>query len=314
VASGTDLWRGNLEVVTAPFVFAPDGRTVASIVNLQVRVVEVVGREERLHIDAQAGGSKPVTPQSLAFAPDGRVLAVGSLQGEVLLYDLPSGKELGRFKGHRGGVAALAFSPDGARLASGGVDATVLVWDAANLVKKNRPAIAVPKDADIAALWDDLAGRGDKAHRALWALTAAPQKSVEVFQEKLKAAPSLDPMRIAKLIAALDDESYDTRQKATETLGALPEAEPEMQKALANNPSAEMQRRLKTALGNLEGATATPPDQVREARAVEVLEILGTPEAKQLLEKLAKGAESAPLTQDCRAALARLAKKAPASR
>ena len=54
------------------------------------------------------------------------------------------------------------------------------------------------------------------------------------------------------------------------------------------------------------------PDLVREARAVEVLEMLNTPVAKELLEKLAKGAADASLTRECQAALDRLAKKAPA--
>ncbi len=44
-------------------------------------------------------------------------------------------------------------------------------------------------------------------------------------------------------------------------------------------------------------------------RTVEVLEIAGTPEARQVLEQLAKGAPEARLTQEAKASLERLAKQ-----
>jgi hypothetical protein len=57
------------------------------------------------------------------------------------------------------------------------------------------------------------------------------------------------------------------------------------------------------------GSGSVAADQIRESRALEVLELIGTPEAKQLLETLAKGPEDAPFTRECKAALARLARK-----
>ena len=44
-------------------------------------------------------------------------------------------------------------------------------------------------------------------------------------------------------------------------------------------------------------------------RAVEVLERIGTPEARQVLAKLADGAPEARLTQEAKASLQRLAKR-----
>jgi hypothetical protein len=76
--------------------------------------------------------------------------------------------------------------------------------------------------------------------------------------------------------------------------------------ALAMKPSPEQKRRLEELV---EALKTCPPDPelVRPTRALEVLERIGTPEAKELLETLAKGAAEAPLTQDAKATLKRLA-------
>ena len=52
---------------------------------------------------------------------------------------------------------------------------------------------------------------------------------------------------------------------------------------------------------------AMQPESIRDWRAVEVLEFIGTPAARRVLEKLAGGATEALLTREAKAALKRLA-------
>jgi RNA polymerase sigma factor (sigma-70 family) len=128
-ASGRELrrWPHNCEIVWW-IRFLPDGKTLAwgpdlaggiSLASLQrdqpVRRIEGVGFYRSLDLSA-----------------DGKLLATGSTEHRVEVWDLVAGRRVHHFNAHgkKGmAAAAVAISADGRLVASGGADGTIRLWD-----------------------------------------------------------------------------------------------------------------------------------------------------------------------------------------
>ena len=73
------------------------------------------------------------TVTSVAFSPTGKILASGSADQRVRLWDLTTGEHLHTFSNHTSKISALAFARDDV-LASGSSDGTVFIWDLSKII------------------------------------------------------------------------------------------------------------------------------------------------------------------------------------
>jgi WD40 repeat protein len=304
--------------LTATFVtnmaFAPDGRTLAlvhnsvvapaprpALPNYSISLYEVASGKERCQWTPEGRAN------ALAFAPDGRSLAVGFPDGTIRLLSVQTGEALGQLKGHHGTVQQLVFAANGRQLLTGGSDGSPLLWDSASIVRSPPASAGELTAAQLDALWTELGGEdGGKAYRALGALTADPARVVPWVRERVKPAVGFETARIDKLIADLDGDKFAVRQQAAEELEKLGElAVPGLEKVLETKPSLNLRQRVDELLSKVT-TFQVPADVLHSLRAVEVLERISTPEAKQVMEGLAKGAPGARLTLDAQRTLERL--------
>src|SRR5207244_1900686 len=129
--------------------------------------------------------------------------------------------------------------------------------------------------------------------------------TVPFLRERLQAKTDSDLKLADHLIADLDSGEFTVRETAAKKLAEMGEpAEPALRQALAGRPSAEVRRRAEAML------TSPRPipsgSFLREFRAVWILERIGTPAAREVLEKLGGGFPDAPLTREAKISLQRL--------
>jgi hypothetical protein len=170
------------------------------------------------------------------------------------------------------------------------------------------PCRAATVDVDV--LWNDLASEdATRAFRAIRLLEAVPEQAVALIRARVKPAVAIEPAKLERWIAELDGPQFTVRRAAYDNLiGAGLQAEPPVRRALAASPSLEVRRRLETLLDRQARHVLTGKE-LQAWRATEVLETIGTPEARQLLQSLARGAPGDRVTEEASGCLTRLARK-----
>ncbi|MBI3208314.1 MAG: WD40 repeat domain-containing protein [Candidatus Solibacter usitatus] len=133
---------------------------------------------------------------SLAFSPDGKLLAAGSSDGMVRVWDVAAGtKPKETLRQHGGWVTGVAFSPDGKLFASASADRTAQVWDTRDwkaLVRLPQPptdvanAVAFSPDGQFLAI--AIGGTTEHAVRLWRTQTLQEQKEVDTSRPKRRSA------------------------------------------------------------------------------------------------------------------------------
>jgi hypothetical protein len=244
----------------------------------------------------------------MSFSPDSRTLATtGSPGWAAALWEVNTGKPRGRFTGHQGKIYTLVFAPDCKHLASGADDTTALLWDL-SLISTSSSNPERPR-TDMSANWGELASEdGKNAYHALWSLVATPEETIAFLKDRLQAVAPVDAKRIDQLIGQLDSDDFDVRERATRELEKFEATvEETLRQAFERSASTEVRTRAKAILAKLDPNRS--PALVRQLRAIELVERIGTPSARRLLATVASGAPGARLTREAKAALERLANR-----
>lgn len=314
-----DQWATSLQGgFPVPAAFSRDGRLLAVVesewderpdatprMHNIAQVWELATRQRVFAIDVPDG----VTSQAV-FSTDGRVLMTAGSDG-IALWDTASGRPILERHAFCGKVTALDLSPDGRFLATALEDTSVLVWDvsAVGIGRQAKPKRAASDErgtgGNFQLLWADLMSRDAKqGQSAVWRLAATPERSVSALGEHVHVVAAATPAHLKRLVKQLDSPRFAERDKAFQELRDLDrQALAPLQQGLRAKPSAEAERRIHALIDGLRSEPT--PVRLREMRALQVLEAIATPEAIEVLKRLANGPADAPLTRDAKESLER---------
>ncbi len=138
LSSGIQFWSirnkkllDTLEGWTSQFIVTPDWTILAESNSYTVRLWRIqdktlVREIETTPLYGENIGQTGIS--TLAFSPDGEILAIGLTNGMIQLWQVSSGKLLYSLQGHNNTIGSLAFSPNGGLLASGSWDNNITLW------------------------------------------------------------------------------------------------------------------------------------------------------------------------------------------
>ena len=247
---------------------------------------------------------------AVGWTPAVGVAAKAPAEWEVITRDLF--KEHGAFNMTGMALTAMHGSTDFALFDHMLLGQSVAGLDRATDAALGRVKPAKPLEGED-ALWADLLGADQpKAAAAIRAFLAAAPDQVKFIGEKL-AKPSADAYRTARirrLATELDSDDFETRNAAAEGLIKIGAPVLDTVRALAaNGENDEVRFRARMILKKLGANGAAMAPSGKMARVVRVLERAGTPEARDILKRMAGAEYGFDGSHDARLALERLAKK-----
>ncbi|MGH7226436.1 MAG: WD40 repeat domain-containing protein, partial [Gemmataceae bacterium] len=288
IRSGREIrhWQKGGTLYWSSFAVSPDGRRLVAQCygGDPMEVWDLTAKNQPSHFTQLPGIDR------LLFSPDGRTLVLGDTHsGRLTLWETLSERVRGELSGHLGAISCLAFSPDGKHLATASEDTSILIWD---MRRSPSEDVSAPlQDGELETLWRHLGERdARRAYRAVLRLAAHPAATLPYLRKHLTASAPVDPRRVRRRIDELDDKRLAVRERARRELEEVVEnAKPLLRRALTEKPTLEVRLRIENILASSPPLYSdnAPADRLRELRSVEVLERIGSSEARRFLAVLA---------------------------
>jgi RNA polymerase sigma factor (sigma-70 family) len=259
IATGKERRAIRSRIRTFHPTLSPDGRFLAMLglderrrggkLDASIHLWELASGQEATTLEGHE-----VASRDLAFSPDGRFLASGSVgeatgkEESVRVWDLATGRESRRFLGHLGPINAVKFTPDGRSVVSGSEDGTALVWDVSELSAHAHTGRPITAEM-LRVRWQEMAAADARAaYRATWDLSAP--SAVAFLRERLRPASSPDPAGVPATDGPIAPREILRTLRAIAALerAGTPEAAAVLERMARGNPGAIETRDAQSAL------------------------------------------------------------------
>ena len=310
-----DIVKKTVTVLSSPttiartVVISEDGNWLAATYN---RTKEVQLWDLRNpHQKNQKLVAHTATAQSVCFSPDSRFIATTGWDSDVYLWDVLTGKQLGKLSGHTEHVNSCAFSPNDFLLAtgaSGRTDSSIIFW--------NFKALVFPDSAEelgkfeFDELWEQLSSEEPaESFAAVGQLVSNYSDwNGQIVKRLGVEATGSSEAEIREWIAQLDSRRYAVRKAAEEKLKkSRMRAEPILKETLERKDVVlEVRYRVERILKQpVERPKIPRADQVRLHRVIYALELIGSAEAREILQNLADAHAHIDIARDAASSLSR---------
>jgi WD40 repeat protein len=238
----------------------------------------------------------------VSCSPDGRVIVIARWDKHILVDSLTF-EPLMEWAPKAGSGASFAFSANGQIMVTGDTSA-ITVWDLKTALRPRTISPDKLSAADLAKLWIELEGTDAQVgHRAMITLYRRPDDAIAYLKTKLPASLP-DKATFQRLVRELDDANFKKREAAHNAIVKMGDgAGVLIRDAMKESPSLETNRRLAVLADKLKVTDAV---RIRWLRCVELLERIGTPPARAVLEQFRNVAD-AETSADATRSLDRLA-------
>jgi WD40 repeat protein len=280
---------------------SPDGRMLCLLMTFHDKDREVL---LEIASGCQLAHWETICSAGAVFAPDARSLVTfARSRFGFEVREVPSGGL--RFEAVRDFyVTDCCISPNGGSLAvspGSKTGAPVELW---SLTARQAVPSSIWDGTKVDEYWTALADSdAKKAFTVIGQSAAHPTNAISLLKQRVKVRTGPTKEWLIARIENLDARVYRDRERATADLAQLGELVEAPLRAALPTASPEARERLKGLLAKLEKTT---PEQLRAIRACEILEGIGTSEARALLAEWAKGPAGATLCREAGESLERL--------
>ena len=228
--------------------FSPDGKSLlvaTGVTGLYGKVVIWDLAADKLAAGKPAGeiSGHRDTLYAVAISPDGKRIATGSYDKQIIIWDALAKKRLHTLTQHNGAIYDLAFSPDGTLLASASGDETVKIWNVES--GERLDTLGQPEGEQYAVLFSP---------DGKFVVAGGADNRIRVWRVLSRDKPRINPLKYARyahegavvalawhgekkiLLSAAEDRTLKAWETKTFTEAKLFEEQPDIVTSLAVSP------------------------------------------------------------------------------